>query len=177
MSQTALQGSLLEYIHLVRKSDFPFLADWLAISLRWLALLLLTALLYPPAKPLYAAALAFFVAVNIFAIALVVSNRRRKAHRPLNLGFDAAAAAAIFALDGQQPLFWCGLLPIASAAIYYERRGSLGMINLRECTGLVDGLLNIDSAPGRGTRVQVYIPLSPKAGDRLQRGLVNLPAN
>jgi signal transduction histidine kinase len=59
----------------------------------------------------------------------------------------------------------------------YERRGSLGMVNLRERTELVEGLLNIDSAPGRGTRVQVLIPLSPQAADRLQRGLIGVPAN
>ncbi len=51
----------------------------------------------------------------------------------------------------------------------YDRRGSLGMINLRERTELVSGLLNIDSAPGKGTRVQVFIPLSEEAADRLHR--------
>jgi signal transduction histidine kinase len=50
----------------------------------------------------------------------------------------------------------------------YDKRGSLGMINLRERTELVNGLLNIDSAPGKGTRVQVYIPLTEEAADRLQ---------
>jgi signal transduction histidine kinase len=49
----------------------------------------------------------------------------------------------------------------------YDQRGSLGMINLRERTELVNGLLNIDSAPGRGTRIQVYIPLTEDAADRL----------
>ena len=49
----------------------------------------------------------------------------------------------------------------------YDQRGSLGMINLRERTELVNGLLNIDSAPGRGTRIQVYIPLTEEAADRL----------
>ena len=52
----------------------------------------------------------------------------------------------------------------------YDKRGSLGMINLRERTELVNGLLNIDSAPGKGTRVQVYIPLSEEAADRLHHG-------
>ncbi|TLN02681.1 sensor histidine kinase, partial [bacterium] len=59
----------------------------------------------------------------------------------------------------------------------YERRGSLGMVNLRERTELVEGVLNIDSAPGHGTRVQVFIPLSPQAADHLQRGLVSVPVN
>jgi len=49
----------------------------------------------------------------------------------------------------------------------YDKRGSLGMVNLRERTELVTGLLNIDSAPGKGTRVQVYIPLTEEAADRL----------
>jgi signal transduction histidine kinase len=44
------------------------------------------------------------------------------------------------------------------------------MINLRERTELVNGMLNIDSAPGKGTRVQVYIPLSEEAADRLHHG-------
>jgi signal transduction histidine kinase len=49
----------------------------------------------------------------------------------------------------------------------YDKRGSLGMVNLRERSELVNGLLNIDSAPGKGTRIQVYIPLSEDAADRL----------
>ncbi|MGE5376850.1 MAG: GAF domain-containing sensor histidine kinase [Bacteroidota bacterium] len=49
----------------------------------------------------------------------------------------------------------------------YDQRGSLGMINLRERSELVNGLLTIDSAPGRGTRIQVYIPLTEEAADRL----------
>jgi signal transduction histidine kinase len=49
----------------------------------------------------------------------------------------------------------------------YDNRGSLGMINLKERTELVNGLLNIDSAPGKGTRIQVYIPLTEEAADQL----------
>lgn len=49
----------------------------------------------------------------------------------------------------------------------YDKRGSLGMVNLRERTELVNGLLNIDSAPGRGTRIQVFIPLTEEAADLL----------
>ena len=49
----------------------------------------------------------------------------------------------------------------------YDKRGSLGMVNLRERAELVNGVLNIDSAPGKGTRVQVYIPLTEDAADRL----------
>jgi len=56
----------------------------------------------------------------------------------------------------------------------YERRGSLGMVNLRERTELVNGYLDIISAPGKGTRVRVFVPLTEEATDRLQRGLFKL---
>lgn len=49
----------------------------------------------------------------------------------------------------------------------YDRRGSLGMINLRERTELVNGLLNVQSHPGKGTLIQVYVPLTEEAADRL----------
>ncbi|MHB8133704.1 MAG: GAF domain-containing sensor histidine kinase [Anaerolineaceae bacterium] len=56
----------------------------------------------------------------------------------------------------------------------YSHRSSFGMINLKERTELVNGLLNVNSVPGKGTRIQVFIPLSISAVDRLQRGLVNI---
>jgi signal transduction histidine kinase len=49
----------------------------------------------------------------------------------------------------------------------YDQRGSLGMINLRERAELINGVLNMQSAPGKGTCVQVYIPLTEEAADRL----------
>jgi len=51
----------------------------------------------------------------------------------------------------------------------YDKRAnsSLGMVNLRERAELVNGLLQIDSASGKGTKVQVYIPLTEDAADRL----------
>ncbi len=61
---------------------------------------------------------------------------------------------------------------VSQVTTSYERRGSLGMVNLRERTELINGLLNIDSKPGRGTCVSVLIPLTDEATDRLQRGAV-----
>jgi signal transduction histidine kinase len=49
----------------------------------------------------------------------------------------------------------------------YDKRGSLGMINLRERTEMVNGLLDIQSQPGKGTLVQVYVPLTEEAADSL----------
>ena len=54
----------------------------------------------------------------------------------------------------------------------YGRRGSLGMVNLRERTELINGMLNIDSTPGRGTCVAVLVPFSDAAAERIQRGMI-----
>jgi signal transduction histidine kinase len=51
----------------------------------------------------------------------------------------------------------------------YETRGSLGMLNMRERSELVNGYLKIDSAPGKGTRVSVVIPLTEGAVERARR--------
>jgi signal transduction histidine kinase len=56
---------------------------------------------------------------------------------------------------------------VAAVNKSYDKRGSLGMVNLRERTELVNGLLNIDSAPGKGAKIQVYIPLTEEAADIL----------
>ncbi|MFH1633871.1 MAG: GAF domain-containing sensor histidine kinase [Chloroflexota bacterium] len=53
----------------------------------------------------------------------------------------------------------------------YEHRGSLGMVNMRERSELVNGILNIKSAEGEGTHIQVVIPLNEDASDRLRRGI------
>lgn len=49
----------------------------------------------------------------------------------------------------------------------YDKRGSLGMVNLRERTELVNGVLHIESAPGKGAKIQVFIPLTEEAADQL----------
>lgn len=53
----------------------------------------------------------------------------------------------------------------------YERRGSLGMVNLRERTDLLNGLLHLQSTKGQGARVHVYFPLTEEAADLLHRGV------
>ena len=49
----------------------------------------------------------------------------------------------------------------------YEKRGSLGMVNLNERTEMIRGLLHIDSVLGKGTNVQIFIPLTEEAAERL----------
>ncbi len=54
----------------------------------------------------------------------------------------------------------------------YESRGSLGMVNLRERSELLNGVLQLDSAPGKGTRVRVFIPLTEDAASELRHRTV-----
>ena len=55
----------------------------------------------------------------------------------------------------------------------YDRRSSLGLVNLRERSELVNGILDIQSTIGKGTKVSVYLPLTGEASDRLQHAKVH----
>jgi signal transduction histidine kinase len=55
--------------------------------------------------------------------------------------------------------------------LVYENRGSLGMVNMRERSELVNGAFRLNTAPGKGTCVQVLMPLNEQAADRLRRGM------
>src|SRR5690606_9944391 len=50
----------------------------------------------------------------------------------------------------------------------YEKRGSLGMVNMRERVALLEGTFRIDSAPGKGTTVTIYIPLKSKPAHQVE---------
>jgi signal transduction histidine kinase len=55
---------------------------------------------------------------------------------------------------------------VASVEENYEKRGSFGLLNMRERARLIDGRLNIQSSiqpPKRGTTVLLSVPL-PSAG-------------
>jgi signal transduction histidine kinase len=42
----------------------------------------------------------------------------------------------------------------------YDRRGSLGMVNMRERAEMLNGTVRIDSTEGKGTRIAVIVPLT-----------------
>jgi signal transduction histidine kinase len=52
----------------------------------------------------------------------------------------------------------------------YEKRGSLGMVNMRERTELINGRLQLHSQVGEGTRIRVWVPLNDNAAERLRTG-------
>jgi len=51
---------------------------------------------------------------------------------------------------------------------FYDKRGSLGMVNMRERAELVNGVLHLESTEGQGTLVQVILPLTDEAAERLR---------
>ncbi len=60
---------------------------------------------------------------------------------------------------------------VGTVGANYEKGSSLGMVNMRERAELVNGILQVESNEGRGTRIQLLIPLSEEAADRLHRGV------
>lgn len=52
----------------------------------------------------------------------------------------------------------------------YDHRGSLGMVNMRERVELINGVLKIESAEGKGTCIRVLIPMNEVAAERIRRG-------
>jgi len=53
----------------------------------------------------------------------------------------------------------------------YDQRGSLGMVNMRERTDLINATLRINSAEGRGTTITVAVPLKAKQDLLTSRGV------
>lgn len=54
---------------------------------------------------------------------------------------------------------------------FYEKRGSLGLVNMRERAELVNGILTIDSSLGQGTRIRLVFPFTEEAADRLRNSV------
>lgn len=121
--------SFLGYDFNMRTAEYPFIADWLVITLRWLVLLGITASAGMGAALGWSAAavLLFLICWNIFATFLAIFNRRLPLHRLINVVVDFISSLLLFVFTGGLlgPLTWAGLLVVLSAAIYYELWGGL----------------------------------------------------
>jgi len=53
----------------------------------------------------------------------------------------------------------------------YESRTSLGMVNMKERASLVNGIIRIHSVVGKGTSIQVIIPLTEDASDKIRQAI------
>ncbi len=113
---------------MVRSSEIPYLADWFAISYRWLIVLGLAVLLATTDRldPLTIGSLALPTAWNLVMSVFAVFNRRMAAHRFINFAVDLLFAALIFIFSGdlRGPAQWAGILSIAPASIFFEIRGA-----------------------------------------------------
>jgi signal transduction histidine kinase len=107
----------------VQKAEYPFLSDWFAISLRWLALLgIANALIVARSLDWMVIGVVLIVVLwNIFNTILAMLNIRLAIHRQINVAVDFLANLALFFLSGGLTgvLVWCGLMSIFSTAIYY----------------------------------------------------------
>ena len=112
----------------MRASDSPFVADWFIVSLRWLILLGLVISLSLGGQLLILpnVILIGLAGWNIILTLLAGLNRRMPRHREISLGFDLVAAGLYFALAGgfKNPAFWIIVLPLLTAAIYFEVMGA-----------------------------------------------------
>lgn len=114
---------------MMRKFDTPYMADWFAISLRWIMLVGLIVSLGLALKLDISSTwpLGLMIVWNLTMTAMASLNARIRFHRRLNIAVDLILAGAFFWVQGglRGPAFWTGLLPILTASIYFEIFGAL----------------------------------------------------
>ena len=113
----------------MRKFDTPYMADWFAISLRWIMLvgLIVSLGLGQKLEVGITWPLGLMIVWNLAMTAMASLNLRLKLHRRINIAVDLILVGAFFRFQGglRGPAFWTGLLPILTASIYFEIFGAL----------------------------------------------------
>ncbi|MCE9645667.1 MAG: GAF domain-containing sensor histidine kinase [Chloroflexi bacterium] len=124
---------------MMRRYDTPYMADWFAISLRWIMLVGVTVSLGLGGKLELSISwpLGIMIAWNLAMTALASLNVRMRFHRRINILVDLLLAGAFFWVQGGShgPAFWVGLLPILTGSIFFEFLG--GLITALLFSGLV----------------------------------------
>ena len=115
----------------MRKSDSPYLEDWLLVSLRWFVLFGVTvSILFGNQSSLAPIGLLGLLAVWNAGLSLIaVTNRRFWSHRAINLIIDVVVTALIFWLQGGMifgPALWLIFLSVVSGALYFDFKGGFG---------------------------------------------------
>ena len=128
----------------MRKFETPYMADWFAISLRWIMLvgLIVSLGLGQKLEIILSWPLGFMIAWNLVMTMLASMNVRMTYHRRISFFVDLVLSGAFFLVQGglQGPAFWTGLLPILTAAIYYEFFGALTAALLFSIPVLYEGM-------------------------------------
>ncbi|MBV6391356.1 MAG: hypothetical protein KPEEDBHJ_00564 [Anaerolineales bacterium] len=113
----------------MKRFDTPYMADWFAISLRWVVLVGLIVSLGLGGKLEMRSAwtLGLLIVWNLTMTGLAGLNLRTSFHRRLNIGVDLLLTGAFFWMQGgvRGPAFWAGLLPILTGSIYFEITGAV----------------------------------------------------
>ena len=123
----------------MRTYESPYISDWFVISLRWLIIVGLAISLAVGNQlfQFHNLLLGGLIAWNLSLTFIAGFNRRLQNHRKLSLGIDLGVAILFFWLQGglSSSTFWVVILPIFSAAMYYELKGAMlagaGMILLQ----------------------------------------------
>jgi signal transduction histidine kinase len=114
---------------MLRKYETPYMADWFAISLRWIVLVGLIVSLGLGGKLGLSTSwpLVLLIAWNLVMTALAGLNVRIPYHRHVSMAMDLLLAGAFFERQGGMygPAIWSGLLPILTGSIYFELPGAL----------------------------------------------------
>jgi signal transduction histidine kinase len=99
--------------------------------------------------------LASEVEAGAFTVVREAANNAIKTGRAANVAIDVyddtGAVVVMVEDDGQG-------FDVASVLQTYSKRGSLGLLQMRESARLIGAQLSLDSSPGQGTRVRLRIP-------------------
>lgn len=95
------------------------------------------------------------VEAGAFTVIREAANNALKTGRAANVAIDVydepSAVVAVVEDDGQG-------FDVAAVLQTYAKRGSLGLMQMRESARLIGAQLSLDSSPGQGTRVRLRIP-------------------
>jgi signal transduction histidine kinase len=99
--------------------------------------------------------LASEIEAGAFTVIREAANNAIKTGRAANVAIDVYddgnAVVAMVEDDGQG-------FDVATVLQTYAKRGSLGLLQMRESARLIGAQLSLDSSPGQGTRVRLRIP-------------------
>ncbi len=95
------------------------------------------------------------IEAGAFTVIREAANNAIKTGRASNVAIDlyddGNAVVAVVEDDGQG-------FDVAAVLQSYAKRGSLGLLQMRESARLIGAQLSLDSSPGQGTRVRLRIP-------------------
>jgi signal transduction histidine kinase len=113
----------------MRNSESPVGLEWIVISMRWFSLiaLILTTAVNRSTSTTVTAVFIGAAVWNVLLTIFATFNRKIWHHRGVSLAVDVIIASLLFYFSGdiRGNLGWAGLLPLFTAAFYFQMRGAL----------------------------------------------------